>query len=154
MSFNPALRWFLGVPLLILLLSPHTRSEPVARHGLGHSEKFKNYCDRAPGWTEVALFFLINFVIHVFTVRPDPGNGGLYYFLATFLALIFPYTGVVRACRTIERIAVVDKIRKGRGDLRCAARAGALCVIARTKGWKTTSDPFTCLTSVDSPSTR
>lgn len=154
MSFNFALRWFLGVPLLILLLSPHARSTPVAKHGLGHSEKFRDFCDQAPGWTEVVLFFLVNYVIHVFTVRPDPGNGGLYYFLVTFLALIFPYTGVLRACRTIERIAALDKVRKGRGDLRCAARAGALCVIARTKGWKTTSDPFTCLTSVDSPSTR
>lgn len=111
-------------------------------------------CSRNVGWFQVVLFFLVNFVIHVFTVRPDPGNGNLYFFLVALLALIFPYTGVLRACRTIERVAALEKIRKGRGDLHCAARAGALCVIARTKGWKTTSDPFTCLTSVDSPSPR
>lgn len=102
----------------------------------------------------MSLFFLINFVIHVFTVKPDPGNRGFYSCLVAFLALIFPYTGVVRACRTIERAAVLDKLRRGRGELNCAARAGALCVVARTKGWRTTSDPFVCLTSVGSPSSR
>lgn len=155
MSTNFTLRWFLGVPLLILLLSPHVWSAPpISKDEIENINRFSKFCDGTPGWSEVALFFLVNYVIHIFTVRPDPGNGGLYYFLVTLLALIFPYTGVLRACRTIERVAALDKIRKGRGDLDCAARAGALCVIARTKGWRTTSDPFTCLTSVDAPSQR
>lgn len=156
MSTNFTLRWLLGVSLLILLLSPYVGSTAIEKRQV-KDISIKNtsiFCSRNPGWFEVGLFFFVNFVIHVFTVRPDPGNGNIYGFLVAFLALIFPYTGVLRACRTIERLAALEKIRKGRGDLHCAARAGALCVIARTKGWKTTSDPFTCLTSVDSPSPR
>lgn len=155
-KFTP--RWLLGVSLLILLLSPYVGSTPVEKRQVKDIDiDIKDnsiFCTRNRGWFEVGLFFLVNFVIHVFTVRPDPGNGHIYGFLVALLALIFPYTGVLRACRTIERLAALEKIRKGRGDLHCAARAGALCVIARTKGWKTTSDPFTCLTSVDSPSPR
>lgn len=154
MPTNFTLRWLLGVSLLILLLSPYVGSTPIDKRQVMEIEDDNFLCRQTLGWFQVVLFFLVNFVIHVFTVRPDPGNGNLYFFLVALLALIFPYTGVLRACRTIERVAALDKIRKGRGDLHCAARAGALCVIARTKGWKTTSDPFTCLTSVDSPSPR
>lgn len=154
MPTNFTLRWLLGVSLLILLLSPYVGSTPIEKRQNVEIDESGFLCRRNVGWFQVVLFFLVNFVIHVFTVRPDPGNGNLYFFLVALLALIFPYTGVLRACRTIERVAALEKIRKGRGDLHCAARAGALCVIARTKGWKTTSDPFTCLTSVDSPSPR
>lgn len=144
------IRWLRGVLLSILLFSFYTRAAPIAKRVISQIGDTGVFCNLNPGWSDVATFFLTNYLIHIFTVKSDPGNGDFYTYLFAGLSVIFPYAGVLRACRKIEQAAVLDK----KGQLDWAARAGALCVVARTKGWKTTSDPFWCLTKEDSPPLR
>lgn len=145
------IRWLPRAFLAVLLLSLHVKSMPVFKRTFTQVGDTEVFCKDNPGWSDVAAFFITNFVIHVFTVKSDPGNGRFYTFLFAFLSLIFPYNGVLRACRIIEQAPIFG----GNGKLGCAARAGALCVVARTKGWKTKEgQSFWCLTKEDSPSLR
>ena len=80
---------------------------------------------------EVLKFLATNYLAHAFTVNTAPGYGGFYSLLFSVYSLAFPYIGLVTACRSLELVPVLK-----RDPLQRAARAGALCMVARTKYWK------------------
>jgi len=51
---------------------------------------------------------------------------------AIFLALIYPYSGIARG---LEAIVRHSNLLSGESELQKAARAGALCVVVRSKAW-------------------
>lgn len=82
-------------------------------------------------WTDIATFFLANFVAHAATVKSVPGESGLPALLALVLALLLPAMGVRRGLSAIYQRAVLADT-----PLKTAARAGALCIVVRTSKWK------------------
>ncbi|MCJ1456494.1 hypothetical protein MMC28_006855 [Mycoblastus sanguinarius] len=82
-------------------------------------------------WTDVATFFLANFVSHAATVKSLPGEPALSQFWTLIFALVFPASGVVRGLSAIYQRAVFADT-----PLQTAARAQALCVVVRTPWWK------------------
>jgi hypothetical protein len=79
-----------------------------------------------PKWTDIAIFFLGNYVAHAATIVTSPGESTLSVAIATIYALLFPVTGVVRGVKAIMSRAIL-----GNTDLEKAARAGALYVVKR-----------------------
>ena len=80
---------------------------------------------------EVLKFIATNYLAHAFTVSIAPGYGWLYSLLFSLGSLTFPYIGLVAACRSLEQMAILE-----RDPLQRAAKAGALCMVTRTKYWK------------------
>jgi hypothetical protein len=83
-------------------------------------------------WTNIVIFYLVNYVAHAATVKSLPGEklGEMVY--VAVVALIFPYSGLIRGIEAIVRRAAW---RKGNA-LQRAAKVGALCVVVRDKTWK------------------
>ena len=79
-------------------------------------------------WSTIAYFFLANYVTHAATVLSFPGELFFDYMCAVFLALLFPTSGCFRGLNAIVRFANLAK-----DDLTKAAKAGALCMIVRTR---------------------
>ena len=84
---------------------------------------------------EVLKFIATNYLAHAFTVNTAPGYGGFYSLLFSLGSLAFPYIGLVRACRSLGLMTMLEP-----DPLQRAARAGALCMVARTKYWKGPND--------------
>ena len=84
---------------------------------------------------EVLKFIATNYLAHAFTVNVAPGYGGVYSLIFSVASLAFPYIGLVTACRSLELMATLE-----RDPLQRAAKAGALCMVARTKYWKGPND--------------
>lgn len=82
-------------------------------------------------WTDIALFFLGNFVAHAGTVRKKAGEPFVSTLLAMVVALLIPSSGVVRGLFGIWRHAKFCT-----SPLIAASKAGALCTIVRTAEWK------------------
>ncbi|KAH8648352.1 hypothetical protein BGZ60DRAFT_437678 [Tricladium varicosporioides] len=83
-------------------------------------------------WTDILLFFAANYVAHAATVKSLPGEKARDIILASLLALFYPYSGVMRGIEATVRHSIL-----GRGnDLQKTARAGALCVVVRSREWK------------------
>ena len=80
---------------------------------------------------DVLKFIATNYLAHAFTVNTAPGYGGFYSLLFSLGSLAFPYIGLVRACRSLGLMTMLEP-----DPLQRAARAGALCMVARTKYWK------------------
>ena len=80
---------------------------------------------RPTRWTDVAIFFLGNYAAHAATVKTRPGENPIQVILTVTTALLFPTSGVLRAISSASSLAVFAKT-----ELRCAARAGALCTVA------------------------
>ena len=98
---------------------------------------FQTKFDYSPGmekskvaW-EVVKFIAANYLAHAFTVSTPQGYKTFYSVLFSLSSLAFPYMGLVTACRTLGQMPVLQPDR-----LQRAARAGALCMVARTKYWK------------------
>lgn len=75
-------------------------------------------------WTDVAKFFLLNYVLHAFTVLYPPGASTLLIILDTSLAMVLPLSGSGWAMYAITMFAIGEKDK-----LKRAARAGALCMV-------------------------
>jgi hypothetical protein len=73
-----------------------------------------------PKWTDIAVFFLGNYLAHAATIVTSPGESPLSVAVATVYALLFPIAGVVRGLNAIMSLAIW-----GKNDLKKAARAGA-----------------------------
>lgn len=84
-----------------------------------------------PHWTDILVFYLSNYVVHVATIQLYPGESTYDSSTALLLALFFPTSGVVRGLSRIVRFAAVAK-----GSLTKAARAGALCMVVRDHKWE------------------
>ena len=83
-------------------------------------------CCRTADWTDVAKFFLANYLTHAFTVIATPGarKRDTAYFMV--LALLMPFVGVSRAFQVIARCALWSE-----DDLHRAHRAGALYTLVK-----------------------
>lgn len=93
-------------------------------------------------WKTVIIFFLINYVAHCFTTWRRPGEKTAEYLFSSFLALIFPVSGLGRGLEAIYRHASwqgsFKDFAKGtiglgsmKYELQKAGKAGALCVVER-----------------------
>lgn len=81
--------------------------------------------------TDILLFFAVNYLAHAVTVKSRPGEKlhNNAFFIA--LALIYPYSGLLRGMEAIARRAAWFR----GNELQRAARAGALCVVVRNRKW-------------------
>lgn len=87
---------------------------------------------RSTRWTDVLVFFLLNYVAHCFTVKAYPGENALTVAFAVICAFFLPATGIIRALDAILRHA---RLRKG-NELVRACEAGALCMVVRGPEWR------------------
>ena len=81
-------------------------------------------------WSNVATFFLANYIAHAATVKIDPGQPMLLGFWSMLLALILPTFGAYKGLDAIRRCAIF-----GSSPLQKAKKAGALCEVVRTQDW-------------------
>jgi hypothetical protein len=79
----------------------------------------------------MALFYLANYFAHCLTVKTLPGDSAFASLCGIVIALFFPTSGVVRAVNAIIRNARFG----AKDEIHGAARAGALCMIMRTRFW-------------------
>jgi hypothetical protein len=79
---------------------------------------------RSSEWTDVAAFFLGNYVAHVATIHSSPGQSLLETILFLLTALFLPSAGVIKAFQAIKSRAIFADT-----ELQRAARAGALFVV-------------------------
>jgi hypothetical protein len=77
------------------------------------------------------IFYFGNYFAHVATVQTYPGESLRSTIQALVLALLLPAAGISRGLTTIIRFAKLQKT-----PLQTAARAGALCMVVRTKDWQ------------------
>ena len=87
-------------------------------------------CTRST-WSNVAMFFLANYVAHAATVKIDPGQPVLRGFWYMLAALLVPTFGAYKGLDAIRRCAIL-----GGSPLQKAKKAGALCEVVRTTDWK------------------
>lgn len=80
-----------------------------------------------PNWYDYMIFYFANYFAHAATVVTTPGQGTPETFEAFTNALLIPTSGIVRALVTIWRHAGTVK----NDQLRRAAKAGALCIVAK-----------------------
>jgi hypothetical protein len=80
-------------------------------------------------WTDIAVFFIGNYIAHAGTVRFNPGCSFLEACLTVIESLLYPVAGVARGLGGIYSLA-----KFGATDLQIAARAGAVCTVIRTEG--------------------
>lgn len=79
---------------------------------------------RAPDWTDVAKFFILNYGLHALTTVSKPGSGIITTIIDVVAAIVLPYSGIVRA------IIVMNNFARGKKDqLKVAQKAGALCMV-------------------------
>jgi hypothetical protein len=82
-------------------------------------------------WTNIAAFFLANYVAHAATVKSIPGESTISTLTHAFLALLFPFSGVMRGLRAIFQHATTYE-----DPLEAALNAEALCMVVRKPKWK------------------
>lgn len=106
---------------------------------------------------DIVAFFVTNYFTHAFSVVPMPGEVFLTSLLSMANALFYPVSGVHRGVEAMHRMSILPeywatlkglfnrKEEKQRevqpngplnADLEIALRAGALCEVIRTHGWK------------------
>ena len=119
--------------VLILILVLPAESAPLNTTALlpDLPPGFSNHGDlhllcRPAKWTDVAIFYLGNFIAHAATIRSLPGESPLGVAITIVVALLFPTSGVIRGFKAIQSLAIFRK-----SDLCRAARAGALCTMIR-----------------------
>ncbi|KAF2445771.1 hypothetical protein P171DRAFT_273004 [Karstenula rhodostoma CBS 690.94] len=83
-------------------------------------------------WTDVALFYLFNYVAHAATVLTRPGERLDDFIVSVIGSLLFPALGLYRGIEAILSRAAFVK----HDDLKKAARSGALCLVVRGKDWR------------------
>ncbi|PMD52780.1 uncharacterized protein K444DRAFT_542740 [Hyaloscypha bicolor E] len=82
-------------------------------------------------WTDIIFFFLGNYVAHAATAITLPGERWQVAVATAAGALFFPTSGVFRGIARITSFAVF-----GKNDIYTAARAGALCMVVRSRDWR------------------
>src|SRR5271155_2488007 len=111
--------------LFIAFLIPAVRAIPVSL------PPGTVVCSSA-SWQDMITFFLVNYITHAVTVRIPPGTTKTESAIIMATSLLLPFRGTAQAR---------DHIQRGKWpsstDLQKAARAGALCVVARSaeKHW-------------------
>lgn len=87
-------------------------------------------CTRST-WSNLATFFLANYIAHAATVKIDPGLPVLRAFWSVLMALILPTFGAYKGLDAVRRCAIF-----GGSPLQKAKKAGALCEVVRNRHWK------------------
>ena len=82
-------------------------------------------------WRDVLVFFLVNYVTHAITVKTLPGETAIASAFYQIVAFFLPFSGVLRGIQSIRTAAVFADDK-----LQIAARAGALCIVARSGDWR------------------
>lgn len=127
---------------------------------------------------DVFSFFVANYFTHAFSVVPMPGEVFLTSILSMANALFYPVSGVHRGVEAMRRMAICQHWKQ-RGvahvlrlynhvtgkqqekqpndplnaNLEIALRAGALCEVIRTHGWKPNAGE-TCYVKIQSAKTK
>jgi len=81
--------------------------------------------------TDSFIFFFVNYFAHAFTVKQLPGEKITPYMFAILAASLYPYYGLPRGIESIIRRAIFFRS----SELQTACRAGALCIVVRSKIW-------------------
>ena len=89
------------------------------------------HCETA-SFTDIAVFYLANYLAHCATVKMMPGENAQTSFARMVMALFFPTSGIMRAVSAIIRHARITR----KNELQVALRAGALCMVVRSRHWK------------------
>ena len=110
--------------------SPSQNSTIPAPEGTTNHGNPNLLCTRST-WSNVATFFLANYIAHAATVKTDPGQPVLLGFWSMLLALILPTFGAYKGLDAVRRCAIF-----GGSPLQKAKKAGALCEVVRTQDWK------------------
>ncbi|MCJ1385526.1 hypothetical protein MMC17_008649 [Xylographa soralifera] len=82
-------------------------------------------------WTTFLTFFLGNYVAHAATVVTAPGQQTMETAFALIMALLYPGSGLVRGLDAVFRASSL-----GKSPLEQAARAGAFCMVVRSRTWE------------------
>jgi hypothetical protein len=83
-------------------------------------------------WSSSFIFFAANYIAHAITVKQVPGEDLVQYSFAILAAVFYPYVGLGRGLESIFRRAIFY-----RSDaIKMATRAGALCIVVRSRSWK------------------
>jgi hypothetical protein len=90
------------------------------------------FCTTAT-WETVVSFFLLNYGVHVLTIKTFPGDKTMVKLGWITAALLIPFSGVARAANAIAHGRLPFSKET---ELERAARVGALCAIARSGTWK------------------
>jgi hypothetical protein len=98
---------------------------------------------RPANWTDIAVFYLGNYVAHAATVVLEPGTSPLGATSSIVCAIFFPGPGLSRAVEAIITGSTFARIIK-KNDIQAAASAGALCTVFHEsklpRGWKGSSN--------------
>ena len=97
-------------------------------------------------WTDVAVFFLANYVAHAATIKSIPGEPALITLRVLVSALCLPVSGLTRGVKAIRQHAVFSST-----PLETAAKAGALCVVVRTAEWVPQRGDVACVSGFHFP---
>ena len=97
-------------------------------------------------WTDVAKFLLANYVAHAVTVKSVPGESFISVLKNVVCSLLFPVSGVKRGVDAIYQRAILAKT-----PLDAAARAGALCMVVRSREWRPERDDVVRILDVRGP---
>jgi hypothetical protein len=84
-------------------------------------------------WTDLAWFYLFNYVAHAATVIIRPGERSFDFAVTVMGSLLFPGMGLYRG---IEAILSGASLCGSNNDLRKASRSGALCMLVRSREWR------------------
>ncbi|KAJ9196311.1 hypothetical protein DTO164E3_6367 [Paecilomyces variotii] len=86
-------------------------------------------------WSDVASFFLGNYLSHAATVVSFPGESKYVLIMNMALAIVFPAMGAARGLVAIVRHAatISDPVQQ-------ALRSRALCMVVRSQDWKPQRD--------------
>src|SRR5271169_4146186 len=121
------LQWTSAITILILVSIIYPMPLPL--------EPRNDVASGLANWETIATFFVLNYATHALTIKTFPGDSVWTTGWWTTLALLVPFAGVWRGCQSITRgmLSPTD-------DLQAAARAGALCALARTDLWRPRPD--------------
>ena len=100
--------------------------------GFSHHGNDDLFCLPAT-WYQIVIFLLVNYGSHTVTIRSRPGQ--IFYHTARdiMVALLCPFSGVLRAIDSFRRCSWPSE-----ENLMKAARAGALCIVVRNAEWRPT----------------
>ncbi|KAK3342125.1 hypothetical protein B0T25DRAFT_617853 [Lasiosphaeria hispida] len=104
----------------------NTRNTTADVPGYWEKDKEQRIFCRDSIWTDVAVFYLGNYVAHAATIFSEPGQSFLNTCVTTITALLLPGVGVVRGARAILSKAILADT-----PMEVAARAGALCAVIK-----------------------
>ncbi|KAF8247019.1 hypothetical protein K440DRAFT_644208 [Wilcoxina mikolae CBS 423.85] len=89
---------------------------------------------RPAKWYDPVIFITLNYVVHVFTTRSDPGEDPFQAFGIRLLALLVPYSNLVKIHGSFLRIPIFLRYRWKKEELSLAKCAGALCCVVPVAG--------------------